>query len=610
MNAVTAHVHVLGSIDGYRTLACSPGVATADVAALEVLGFGQTDDAATLSSLASLPAGMGRPLPSGAYALTRCMEGPADSAGRRTLRFMSLVMTGLEWSETVCRHSWSILVDASNWTPPESESPGPRVLRLTRDVATADRDVALAILSAWSSASASNGLVVVTDEPPMRAAVASIASFVPPEDRRRLRWGVGLLSSGAPVDICTLSASGDRSGRRRLFYARPGARASGYSAALAQFWPQGGQPPFQFIDGLRSAGDAAAQLDAVAKHQADGPVSLAPKSAGSPRPLRRYQLVGLLLLAAAVMGTTGAMVAKALRAPPIPAAAPNAASLGDSQAAPLGQPNPRKPREERVLGGTDPLPPAPHATGLGSTAPLQPNPQEPREEPLPGGPDPLPPAPHATGLAPTATLTLEDGLSLAGRAGRGFMGFLASVADRMRSSMATRQRAQLAAPARLESDAPRTDPGRPGPAATEKTEEEHRGELASAYDEVVEFNRAIGSRGVSGPVGMWPSLGDLQRWKRAIEGAAAEGAAHERKYVPVVRDGIQRYRVEALDQLERERTKLARNSGPHGGPIREELLRLRDQGAILASLGHFPAADRFVHAIDEDIDRRTRSPGR
>lgn len=273
---IQAYLHVFGSVSGYTTLGCDPGVSAADRHALELLGFGQTDDPEYLASLASLPAGIARPLPSGRYALTRCFLGPPDSAGRTTLRFVSLVFESQAWVQCVSLGVWSVLTSPAVWSWTDSNSP--TTARVTVTPSSIDpeyKNDLLHMLNGWIHARTTRSVCICRDSDQSRQLVASLPCLLPPSDRAGLRWGVGLLAPGSVADICTLAPTADTSSRRSLVWLpSPQIATAPYASALSHFWPPGAPLPAHFVSNTASAlsfantviEDDSASLPANAPH--------------------------------------------------------------------------------------------------------------------------------------------------------------------------------------------------------------------------------------------------------------------------------------------------------------------------------------------------------
>jgi len=320
-------VHVFGSISGYTTLACDPGISPADREALELLGFGQTDDENYLSSLNDLPVALGRALPSGRYAVTRCFLGPADSAGRTTLRFISLVVDPQDWIDCVSVGLWSVLNTSQAWIWSDSNSrTHVRVEVIPSELDRHWRNDLIAILSGWLHAASTKTVVACRDDERSRRLVAILPCLLPPSDRRMFRWGIGLLAPGSVADICTLSAIAETSSRRPVVWL-PSQRvtAAPYAEALSQFWRPGTPPPWEFISNVPSC----FSFDPASFGR--DPVGAAPvrESQTGNRALRSIAIAAVLVVALFLAIVGGVLASRKTVIDPV-ASQPEQARLGDT----------------------------------------------------------------------------------------------------------------------------------------------------------------------------------------------------------------------------------------------------------------------------------------
>lgn len=248
-----AHWHLLGSVRGYTTLGHGPGLRADERAELESVGFGQSDDPTFRDSLFARPAGLGRPLTSGRYALTRCLPGAGDASGRSTLLFASLVFERADWVAAVSQNLGAALADAELWARITASPQGAVEINGSRWTPPPfSANAALAILDAWIQRPSGTGaLIAVTDTPEHAAAILALPRLLPPADRMSLAWGVRLLSTGAPVSVASLAAAPDQ--RRTIIAPRFGkALAHPYARAVASFWQSAGAFPAAFIAGVES----------------------------------------------------------------------------------------------------------------------------------------------------------------------------------------------------------------------------------------------------------------------------------------------------------------------------------------------------------------------
>ena len=95
---ITISRHIFGSVRGYTTLGKSEDLSSEEIAELEILSFGQTNEASYMNSLQISPAYICRSLCSGRRAVTRVFQGKPDEHNRITLLFVSAVMKSDDWN--------------------------------------------------------------------------------------------------------------------------------------------------------------------------------------------------------------------------------------------------------------------------------------------------------------------------------------------------------------------------------------------------------------------------------------------------------------------------------------------------------------------------------
>ena len=197
-----AHIHILGSRAGYTTLDATPGVTTAERAELEVLSFGDATNAEAMTRLETHASMIGRRLRSGRFAISRMLPGGTDDAGRPTIEVVSLLVDLASYTAILGALA-RLASDARLWRvargavsrgfevpeePVQITASDPRVLRAFDAWIAAHRQGATAVLGAG-------------DEHALLAMVALLDA----DDLAACRWGVGVLSLSAPVDVCTLA---------------------------------------------------------------------------------------------------------------------------------------------------------------------------------------------------------------------------------------------------------------------------------------------------------------------------------------------------------------------------------------------------------------------
>jgi len=210
-------VHLLGSRDGYRTIAASPDISPDERATLEALVFGQTNDAAYLASLEREPAVFVRHMPSGRIAVTRLFAGARDDAGRATLELRTLVMDGGDYVRLVRADLERVLSAEALWSAARFVEG--RTLEVASPPPGAPAPITqreLMVMDAWLQARGQPGATAVLDDSiDARRAVLAFVRAVAVEDLAHCRWGLRLLSLACDVDLATAVPHHER-GRRVL----------------------------------------------------------------------------------------------------------------------------------------------------------------------------------------------------------------------------------------------------------------------------------------------------------------------------------------------------------------------------------------------------------
>ena len=189
--------HLIGSVDGYRQLACSPGIGEEDAAALSDVDLGQP----VLREGQVQRLVLGRRLPSGRYALTRCVVGPEDDAGRPTLAFRSLVMSQSDWIGSI-RHCVPSLLGDGLWGE-DAWLHGDVVQWSPRPDRTSD----LGSLTPLIRGVSAGGTVLLASTTEGECAVMHVVSSVTADVAADLCWGLGLLRLVKSLHIATIDRS-------------------------------------------------------------------------------------------------------------------------------------------------------------------------------------------------------------------------------------------------------------------------------------------------------------------------------------------------------------------------------------------------------------------
>ncbi len=226
--------HVFGSVQGYTTLARSPGVTDADCRILEATSFGSTYDAAYRPTLTKSGAFLSRPLAGSRRAITRVEPGKPDDEGRPTLLFVTLVIQAADWDGELERDARPLLkarklwdwdgksalsvIDLAPAAPPRLATSGQSFERLLGLVSLVELS--------WNAGTP----VVVSENDYSLEDLASVERVLPAEARGRYSAGYRSLNPALPVTLNLVAAGvagGDRV--RRLVGAK-----SPYAMHLAE----------------------------------------------------------------------------------------------------------------------------------------------------------------------------------------------------------------------------------------------------------------------------------------------------------------------------------------------------------------------------------------
>lgn len=181
--------HIFGSIDGYRTLAHSPGLSPSDCRALEAFAFGTPYDPAVRASFAVRPAYWSRPLAPDRRALTLVRLGEVDDAGRPTLLFITAVVAREDWDDVLFGDVTPLLNHHPIWnwrsgspiTPiefPPADSTVPQ-LSATQTLTT------LGVLSLVETSWGTGKPVILCESQCSLDEIANVERLLPPEIRER-----------------------------------------------------------------------------------------------------------------------------------------------------------------------------------------------------------------------------------------------------------------------------------------------------------------------------------------------------------------------------------------------------------------------------------------
>jgi len=214
-----ALIHILGSRSGYTTLDATPGVTAAERAELEVLSFGDATSSEAMARLEHSAVMTGRRLRSGRFAVSRMLPGGVDDAGRPTVEIITLLLDARAY--TAAAGAFPRLADdARFWRVARGAvATGYELPEDRCAVAASDRGVMRAF-DAWIAARKQGGVGVLPAAD--AGAVLAMVALLESVDQAQCRWGIGLLSLSAPVDLCTLAATASSSGPRPVVRASTG----------------------------------------------------------------------------------------------------------------------------------------------------------------------------------------------------------------------------------------------------------------------------------------------------------------------------------------------------------------------------------------------------
>ena len=192
--------HLLGSERGYGELAASPGVSPAERAALADIDIGQPAGGRA-DRLERQLVVIFRRLPGERFALTRCIAGPPDDAGRLTIQFRSLIMSIADWVQHV-RHVLPALLRAPElWSETAFEAGQPLVLPpMQATSATPTRQAWVLTCMVREGPRP----VLLKGDAASEDAMLILLAGVSDEDAAHLQWGLGLGRRVPSLDVATI----------------------------------------------------------------------------------------------------------------------------------------------------------------------------------------------------------------------------------------------------------------------------------------------------------------------------------------------------------------------------------------------------------------------
>jgi|GEM_PF-3815852 len=257
-----ADIHVFGSVSGYGTVAASSGLRADETQELERFQFGEISTSDAIARLESHPTMTARPLASGRMAISRMLPAGVDDAGRPTIEVVTLVVDARVYEGNL--GALEILTSDASWWRSARANARSGATYPSGSAPTGDpRDIAmLRILDAWMYAKQSGSVAILPDSalPELLRFVATLDA----SDRVSCRWGVGINSLSAPVDIAIMMSGASTHGARAAV--RPAQAGQWYvgETEFAQFRASAGGavwiPTSEMIRGASApiGGDGAA----------------------------------------------------------------------------------------------------------------------------------------------------------------------------------------------------------------------------------------------------------------------------------------------------------------------------------------------------------------
>ncbi len=207
-------IHVFGSKSGYGTVAESAGIRADEKGELEQFLFGEisTQDAiARIETHASMTARM---LRSGRVAVSRMLPAGTDDGGRPTVEVVTLVVDARTY-ETRFGALSLLANDVSFWRDARARAASGVDWPVGPDPSPDPRDTELLhLLDAWMHALRSGSVAILPES--TAPALLRFVATLDATDRARCRWGIGINSLSAPVDICTMLPGASTHGARSV----------------------------------------------------------------------------------------------------------------------------------------------------------------------------------------------------------------------------------------------------------------------------------------------------------------------------------------------------------------------------------------------------------
>ena len=242
-----ADVHIFGSVSGYGTTAASAGVTESEKRELGSFQFGEAATADAIARLEHHAVMTGRPLASGRFAISRMLPAGVDDAGRPTIEVISLLLSASGYES--CAGSMQMLAsDVGLWRRARTEVSAGIEIPAANSAGDPEDLASLRAFDLWIAATRSGGVGVMSESegPTVLAMVCTLHQ----RDRAQCRWGVGMLSISAPVDIASLASGTSTLGARAVIRAAKNGAWHCEETECAQVLATSGGKAFAALDEL------------------------------------------------------------------------------------------------------------------------------------------------------------------------------------------------------------------------------------------------------------------------------------------------------------------------------------------------------------------------
>ena len=242
-----ADVHIFGSVSGYGTTAASAGVTESEKRELGSFQFGEAATADAIARLEHHAVMTGRPLASGRFAISRMLPAGVDDAGRPTIEVISLLLSASGYES--CAGSMQMLAsDVGLWRRARTEVSAGIEVPAANSAGDPEDLASLRAFDLWIAATRSGGVGVMSESesPTVLAMVCTLHQ----RDRAQCRWGVGMLSISAPVDIASLASGTSTLGARAVIRAAKNGAWHCEETECAQVLATSGGKAFAALDEL------------------------------------------------------------------------------------------------------------------------------------------------------------------------------------------------------------------------------------------------------------------------------------------------------------------------------------------------------------------------